>query len=182
MKHVTKLNLGLVSLGCVLAASSATAATADGRFDWQISGAACQISQSGADTTVADDYGLANTSYDAPATVVCAVPNLTLWTNAGATLPGSVYVAYSDDSNAQPFWCYSAATTSWYYGGFSTTWNPTKYTCSQQNGCPDSTSEFRGTGQLQLSMSGIGTKTVRCGIPAAQYWRSQLLNLYMSNR
>jgi hypothetical protein len=185
MRRKSRLILagGFVAFGLWWIEGGASASTANGQYAQSLSGAECQFSQSwGTNTTVSDDYGIGNYSSSDAVQVVCPLPNLWLWTDNGASDFSSVYVGYNDDSSVNPFWCYAAGTTQYYYGGFSTSWYPVRYTCSVYGGCPDLTSQYTGTGTLTLPISGYASSyTVRCGLPPVQSWQSEVLNLYLAN-
>jgi hypothetical protein len=143
-------------------------------------GSICAAKHTSRDLVGVDERGTYNASTTASATVTCAAANRRTrdelhysdgnWNNPTPSTQDSNVLAVTifgrDVSDAAPFSCYLFATQS---DGFSS-WGPTKYTCSQPGGCPDSTSSFVGnaslTWNLDASMRTADHIGVVCNLPA----------------
>src|SRR5262245_29801885 len=85
-------------------------------------------------------------------------------------------VSVYDNSSTTPFSCYMFA-ESWFGG---TWWSSTKFTCSDPNGCADSTSVYTGHGYLQWinpfgnsdALGGFPTLGFRCSVPRSSTYAS----------
>lgn len=113
-------------------------------------GSQCAPKHSSRDLVGADERGMYNASTTATANVTCAAPERTFrWDGSitpsgaagGGREPVTAITVYGRDLSATvPFSCYLFTTDA---NGFSS-WAPTKYMCSQPNGCTDSTTSFTG--------------------------------------
>jgi len=150
-------------------------------------GSLCAPNFASRDLVGVDERGTYNGSSSTSATVTCAamdrVDHHQDWydvdDNGGSWLSSkharemavkidSIVVYGRDLSATQPFSCYVFST---WENNFSS-WGPRKYTCSQDGGCPDSTTEYTGLATLKFDFDPYSNQYggyhhgVVCTIPA----------------